>query len=49
MLPAAHFEVHTVDVVLFCGTRRAQQLLYATANNPYTLHYPVTGAESPRS
>ena len=49
MLPDADFKVQTGDVVLFCGSRRAQQLLYATVNNPYTLHYLVTGEEPPRS
>ena len=49
MLPDADFRVQTGDVVLLCGTRRAQNLLYATVNNPYTLHYLVTGEEPPRS
>jgi len=49
MLPDAEFKVQNGDIVLFCGTRRAQQLLYATVNNPYTLHYLVTGEEPPRS
>ena len=49
MLPDADFRVQTGDVVLFCGSRRAQQLLYATVNNSYTLHYLVTGEEPPRS
>jgi len=49
MLPDEDFRVQTGDVVLLCGTRRAQNLLYATVNNPYTLHYLVTGEEPPRS
>jgi hypothetical protein len=49
MLPDADFKVQAGDVVLCCGSRRAQQLLYATVNNPYTLHYLVTGEQPPRS
>lgn len=49
MLPDADFRVQTGDVVLLCGSRRAQNLLYATVNNPYALHYLVTGEEPPRS
>ncbi|MBT8429649.1 MAG: hypothetical protein KJN79_07015, partial [Gammaproteobacteria bacterium] len=49
MLPDADFKVQNGDVVLFCGSRRARQLLYATVNNAYTLHYLVTGEEPPRS
>lgn len=49
MLPDSDFKVQTGDVVLFCGSRRAQNLLYATVNNPYALHYLVTGEEPPRS
>jgi len=49
MLPDPGFKVQTGDVVLFCGSRRAQHLLFATVNNPYTLHFLVTGEEPPRS
>jgi len=49
MMPEPSFVVQTGDVVLFCGSRRARQLLYATVHNPYTLHYLVTGEEPPRS
>ena len=48
MLPDEDFKVQTGDVVLFCGSRRARQLLFATVNNPYTLHFLVTGEEPPR-
>ena len=49
MLPEPNFAVQTGDIVLFCGSRRARQLLYATVHNPYPLHYLVTGEEPPRS
>ncbi len=49
MLPDSDFKVQSGDVVLCCGSRRAQNLLYATVNNPYALHYPVTAEEPPRS
>ena len=49
MLPDSDFKVQTGDVVLFCGSRLARHLLYATVNNPYTLHFLVTGEEPPRS
>ncbi len=49
MLPDDDFRVQTGDVALFCGSRQARQLLHATSNNPYTLHYLVTGEEPPRS
>ena len=49
MLPDADFRVQTDDVLLLCGTRRAQRFLCSTVNNPYTLHYLVTGEEPPRA
>jgi hypothetical protein len=49
MLPDADFRVQTDDVLLLCGSRRAQRLLWSTVNNPYTLHYLVTGEEPPRA
>jgi hypothetical protein len=48
MLPGREFVVREGDVILFCGTRRARHLLNSTANNPYTLHYLVTGEDPPR-
>ena len=48
MLPKPGFEVADGDTVLFCGTRRARQLLGAALENPYTLYYQVTGNEPPR-
>ena len=49
MLPGPRFTVQSGDVILFCGSRRARELIRATVNNPYTLHYLVTGEEAPRS
>lgn len=48
LLPAPEFEVKAADVVLFCGTRRARQLLNSSIQNPYTMHYLTTGEEAPR-
>jgi len=49
MLPGPRFKVQNGDVILFCGSRRARELIRATVNNPYTLHYLVTDEEAPRS
>ena len=49
MLPGDSEPVRRGDEILFCGTARAELLLAATLNNPYTLHYLVTGTEMPRS
>ena len=48
MLPDARLPLMSGDSVLFCGSRQARQLLFATVRNPYTLHYLVTGEEPPR-
>jgi voltage-gated potassium channel Kch len=48
MLPGPRFKVQRGDLVLFCGSRRARETIRATVNNPYTLHYLVTGEEAPR-
>lgn len=48
MLPGMEERVHRNDEILFCGTERGESLLSATLNNPYTLHYLVTGTEAPR-
>lgn len=49
MLPEEDLPVELSDRILFCGTRHARHLLHAAVNNPYTLHYLVTGEDSPRS
>lgn len=49
MLPEMEEPVFQDDEILFCGTERGERLLAATLNNPYTLHYLVTGTEAPRS
>jgi len=48
MLPNDEFTVLAGDTLLLCGTHRARHLLSATVDNPYTLHYLVTGEEPPR-
>jgi hypothetical protein len=49
MLPDDDVQLQIGDVVLFCGTRRARQLLGSTLSNPYTLHYLTTGEHAPRA
>ena len=49
MLPKDELEVRAGDTLLLCGTDRARHLLSSTVDNPYTLHYLVTGEEPPRS
>ena len=49
MLPDESEDVERGDEIVFCGTERSQWLLMATLNNPYTLHFLVTGREMPRS
>lgn len=48
MLPADSKSVQRGDEIVFCGTENSAQILKATLNNPYTLHYLVTGNERPR-
>lgn len=48
MLPAAGDRIEAGDEIVFCGTGRSEHLVLSTANNPYTLHYLVTGTELPR-
>ncbi|MGQ7846607.1 potassium channel family protein [Granulosicoccus sp. 3-233] len=48
MLPADSEVVLPDDGILFCGSERSERLLQATLNNPYTLHYLITGVEEPR-
>jgi Trk K+ transport system NAD-binding subunit len=49
MIPGQDFALDTGDTVLFCGSRRARHLVHANLNNPYTLHFLITGNEPPRS
>ncbi|MDH3695301.1 MAG: NAD-binding protein [Gammaproteobacteria bacterium] len=49
MLPPDTEHVRPGDEILFCGTEQSERLLLATLNNPYTLHYVVTGADVPRA
>jgi Trk K+ transport system NAD-binding subunit len=48
MLPDDNRVILAGDGILFCGTESSERLLRATLNNPYTLHYLVTGEEAPR-
>ena len=48
MLPTNTERVQRADEIVFCGTERSENLLMATLNNPYTLHYLVTGSDMPR-
>ena len=49
MLPQEDVMLQVGDTILFCGTRRARQLLGATIRNPSTLHYLTTGEHAPRA
>jgi hypothetical protein len=48
MIPTLQQELQPGDEIVFCGTERSERLLLATLNNPYTLHYLVTGIDMPR-
>ena len=48
MLPDQDESIQQNDRILFCGTKQSQLLLAATLNNPYTLHYLITGEDLPR-
>jgi len=48
VLPTNTEAVQIGDELVFCGTERSGRLLMATLNNPYTLHYLVTGTDPPR-
>ena len=48
VLPSNAEAVQHGDELVFCGTEESKRLLIATLNNPYTLHYLVTGADLPR-
>ncbi len=49
MLPADTQDLRHGDEILFCGTEQSERLLLATLNNPYSLHYVVTGTDAPRA
>ncbi|GAW87301.1 conserved hypothetical protein [Bathymodiolus platifrons methanotrophic gill symbiont] len=49
ILPAKDHKIKEGDQLLFCGTAYAKQLLKATINNEYTLHYLRTGRFKPAS
>jgi len=49
MLPYESQTLQQGDCILFCGTQRAEQMVQASLNNDYTLHYLVTGQEEMRS
>ena len=48
MLPDDSHALMADDEILFCGTSNSKQLLTATLNNAYTLHYLITGHDLPR-
>lgn len=48
MLPDDDELLYQNDEILLCGTRRSENLLSATMNNSYTLHYLITGEDKPR-
>ena len=48
VLPGDAEVIHRGDEIVFCGTAQSSRLLLANLNNPYTLHYMVTGEDLPR-
>lgn len=48
LLPDDNFSLKKDDQVLFCGRKFAHDLINATINNEYTLHYVRTGVDMPR-
>ncbi len=48
MLPSTQEIIRPGDEILFCGNEHSRRLLGANLNNPYTLHYLITGLEPPR-
>jgi voltage-gated potassium channel len=48
MLPDDTETVLYGDRILFCGTERSEKRFRSTLNNPYTLHYLLTGQAAPR-
>ncbi len=49
VLPPRNHKIQEGDQLLFCGTTYARQILKATLNNEYTLHYLRTGKFKPSS
>ncbi len=49
ILPTKNHKLKEGDQLLFCGTVKAKQILKATINNEYTLHYLRTGKFKPSS
>ena len=49
VLPDDHYLAQEGDEVLLCGRSAAHRLLIASLNNPYVLHYLITGEDLPRS
>ena len=49
ILPSKDHKIKEGDQLLFCGTDYARQILKATINNEYTLHYLRTGKFKPVS
>lgn len=49
ILPDQNYLVQEGDRILLCGRSAAHRLLYSSLNNPYTLHYLITGEDQPRS
>ncbi len=48
MLPDINEHLFIGDEILLCGTQSSETLLAATLNNAYTLHYLITGIDTPR-
>lgn len=48
VLPDDNYLAREDDEVLLCGRSAAHRLLVASLNNPYVLHYLITGEDQPR-
>ena len=48
MLPTDNELILECDEILLCGTEHSENMLAATMNNAYTLHYLITGIDVPR-
>ncbi len=48
MLPADSEGLLVGDEILLCGTGHSETILSASMNNPYTLHYLITGIDASR-
>ena len=48
MLPGDSQQVQYGDEILFCGAMKGKHMLSASLNNPYILHYLITGEDAPR-